>query len=186
MAPHSVGPEPEELSRAISELDLASLRGVDGATDGAEIKRSKRYTRDQLLGLKSKSLASEDSAVCINVPEIATGTKTPPAPPRVPPPTPDHLSVTPASGTSTPVARLPVTAEVSEEAQEGAVDGGAGGSTQVTAGGETELKEEGEEKKKKKKNKKSSGKNKKPAPTGFEGMEDQLHMGKIHIPNVTR
>ncbi|KAA8571115.1 hypothetical protein EYC84_000464 [Monilinia fructicola] len=127
MAAHSVGPEPEELSRAISELDLASLRGVDGATDEAEIKRSKRYTRDQLLGLKSKSLASEDSAVCINVPEIATGTKTPPAPPRVPPPTPDHLSVTPASGTSTPVARLPVTAEVSEEAQEGAVDGGAGG-----------------------------------------------------------
>ncbi|KAB8298105.1 hypothetical protein EYC80_001867 [Monilinia laxa] len=161
MAPHSIGPEPEELSRAISELDLASLRGVDGATDGADIKRSKRYTRDQLLSLKSKPTASEDSVVCINVPEIATGTKTPPAPPRVPPPTPDHLSITPASGTSTPVTRLPVTAEVSEETQEGAVDGGAGGSTQVTADGETEPK-------KKKKKKKSSGKNKKAAPTGFE------------------
>ncbi|RAL64003.1 hypothetical protein DID88_003191 [Monilinia fructigena] len=128
MAPHSLGPEPEELSRAISELDLASLRGVDGATDGADIKKSKHYTRDQLLSLKSKSIASEDSVICINVPQIATGTKTPPAPPRVPPPTPDHLFITPASGTGTPVARLPVTAEVSEETQEGAVDGGAGGS----------------------------------------------------------
>lgn len=168
MAPHSVGPEPEELSRAISELDLTALRGVDGATDENDIKKSKRYTRDQLLSIRSKSSSSDDSGICINVPEIATGTKTPPAPPRVPPPTPipDHLSATPASGTSTPVARLAVTSEELEKKDEGAASGGTDGSTKVAESGE------GEPKKKKKK----SGGKKKAAPSGFEGMQKQSHM----------
>ncbi|ATZ55805.1 hypothetical protein BCIN_12g03630 [Botrytis cinerea B05.10] len=159
MAPHSVGPEPEELSRAISELDLTVLRGVDGATDESDIKMGKRYTRDQLLSIRSKSSSSDDERIHINIPEIATGVKTPPAPPRVPPPTPDHLSVTPASGTNTPVARLPVTPEESDKKEEGAVNGGAEGDAKVTEGGE------GEPKKKKKK---SGGKKKAAGPTGFE------------------
>lgn len=160
MTPHSVGPEPEELSRAISELDLTALRGVDGASDETGIKDGKRYTRDQLLTIRSKSNSSEDLGIFINVPEIATGIKTPPAPPRVPPPTPDHLSATPASGTGTPVARLPVTPEEPERKEEGAVKEGAEAGLKVTGSGD------GEPKKKKKK--KKSGANKKAAPTGFE------------------
>ncbi|TGO57886.1 hypothetical protein BOTNAR_0192g00090 [Botryotinia narcissicola] len=154
MAPHSVGPEPEELTRAISELDLTALRGVDGATDESDIKMGKRYTRDQLLSIGSKASSSDDERIHINVPEIATGMKTPPAPPRVPPPTPVHLSVTPASSTNTPVARLPVTPEESGKKGEGAVDGGADGDAKATEGGD------GEPKKKKKKKTQS--------PTGFE------------------
>ncbi|KAI9649675.1 hypothetical protein NHQ30_002256 [Ciborinia camelliae] len=156
MEPHSIGPKPEELSRAISELDLNSLRGGDGTTDETEIKKSKRYTRDQLLSIRSKSYSSQDSGICINIPEIATGTKTPPAPPRVPPPTPDNFTGTPASGSDTPVAKLPVTPE--EPDKKGAVNGGAEAGTKVAGSGE------GEPKKKKK----SSGKNKKAAATGFE------------------
>lgn len=161
MAPHSVGPEPEELSRAISELDLASLRGGDGTIDENDDKQSKRYTRDQLLSLKSKSNSSDDLGICIKFPEIATGTKTPPAPPRVPPPTPNHSTATPGSGSSTPVAKLPATAEEPQRKEQGAVNDDAESVPQVAESGESAPK---------KKKKKSSGKNKKAAPTGFEGM----------------
>ncbi|KAK6600220.1 argonaute siRNA chaperone complex subunit Arb1 [Botrytis cinerea] len=85
----------------------------------------KRYTRDQLLSIRSKSSSSDDERIHINIPEIAT--------------------VTPASGTNTPVARLPVTPEESDKKEEGAVNGGAEGDAKVTEGGE------GEPKKKKKK-----------------------------------
>ncbi|PQE10219.1 Argonaute subunit Arb1 protein [Rutstroemia sp. NJR-2017a WRK4] len=151
MAPHSVGPEPEELSRAISELDLTTLRGTDGTADEAEPGNGPRYTRDQLLGIRSKSSPVD---VVINLADVATsGARTPPVHTTAPPPTPEHPSAAPAS--------QPSTTSEQPKKEEGAAD-------EPTP--QTDMADEGaaEEEPKKKKKKKSSGKNKKPAPTGFE------------------
>jgi hypothetical protein len=150
MAPHSVGPEPEELSRAISELDLTTLRGTDGTADEVEPGNGPRYTRDQLLDIGSKSTQVD---VVINLAEIASGAITPPVHTKAPPPTPEHPSVTPVP--------QPCTTSEQPEKEEGAADEPAP---------QADMPDEGaaEEEPKKRKKKKSSGKNKKPAPTGFE------------------
>jgi hypothetical protein len=149
MAPHSVGPEPEELSRAISELDLTTLRGTDGTADEAEPGNGRRYTRDQLLGIRSKSSQVD---VVINLADIAGGTRTPPVHTTAPPPTPEHPSAAPVSQPCT---------TFEQPKEEGAAD-------EPTPQADIPNEGAAEEEPKKKKKKKSSGKNKKPAPTGFE------------------
>ncbi|KAM3069454.1 hypothetical protein ACMFMG_005559 [Clarireedia jacksonii] len=150
MEPHSVGPEPEELSRAISELDLTTLRGTDGAADEVELGNGPRYTRDQLLNIRSKTSQMD---VSIDLAEIANGTRTPPVHTKAPPPTPEHPSDTPVS--------QPYTTSKDPKDEVGAANG---------PGAQGDMPDEklAEEEPKKKKKKKSSGKNKKAAPTGFE------------------
>jgi hypothetical protein len=144
-------PQAEDISRALSELDLNALHAPTTTTTISTPEKAEQglhYSKDDLLNLRSNAnnLAEQVTKAdleSIGVP-TASGAKTPsnaecPAPP---PPTP-----------ATPQ-------EASDEAPNGTV-----GELNGTAAAE-----DGAPKKKKKK--KSSGVNKKPKvnPTGFEGM----------------
>lgn len=121
----------EELSRAISEVNLTSTRHpIDALPEYGPV-----HSRDEMLSLRFKKQDEHLEHV-----EMAEGMTTPPGPPAPPAPTPESLD------TALEDTQL-------EERDANAVLP----STELA-------------KKKKKKNKKSSGKNRKPAPTGFEGL----------------
>jgi hypothetical protein len=124
----SLGVHAGELSRRISEIDLASVRH----RSDTQSEDKPHYSAQELLQLRP-NVEGQDS------PAIATeGVKTPPDLPVPPPSSPNAGSATPEE--------LPEVAEAKADAPR---------------------QEESKEKKKKKK--KSSGKNRKAAPTGFEG-----------------
>src|SRR5271168_2439251 len=71
---------PEELTRAISEIDLTSLHPLVGS--------GQHYYHEELLSLMPDSDNHEEQA---SVSEVnSEGIKTPPNCPAPPPPTPDH------------------------------------------------------------------------------------------------
>lgn len=141
-------PNDVSLSRAISEIDLnVALKAVQ-----AQAETGPRYTKDTLLALRPK-IKSEKDVEHVEIAEVSPDTEglmTPPyhAYPKPPPPTP----ATPINGAS-----VGASANGTEAADTNVAN--INGSAPVVVAEQP-----------KKKKKKSSGKNKKPNPTGFEGI----------------
>jgi hypothetical protein len=133
------GHHEKKLSRAVSQVDLATAL----TSLPKEQENSVRYTQEELLGLRPKDKKKNGARVeFVEVGSPPTdGVMTPPnfVAPAPPPPTPASPGTPPTL-------------------DEGVLKEKANGLAPLVAEGE-----------KKKKKKKSSGKNRKAAPTGFEG-----------------
>jgi hypothetical protein len=129
----------KKLSRAVSQVDLAAAL----TSLPKEQENIVRYTQEELLSLRPKDKKNGARVELVEVGSPPTdGVMTPPnfVAPAPPPPTPASPGTPPAL-------------------DEGVLKEKANGLAPLVA----------EEEKKKRKKKKSSGKNRKAAPTGFEG-----------------